>query len=161
MAAPLPQPPAVGGVAASAVLAEIAFVHIVMAMAADALVVNIVILPCQVALLARDRHVQSHEREAREVVVERDVCAPALRCVALVAASAERAEVHIACLVAADTVRAELLGGDRRGVTDVTADLGVLADQRPLRIARVIEGRGLPGLVAVAFVALLTEATGV
>ena len=68
--------------------------------------------------------------------------------------------MHIARPMAADAFRAELLGRGGCSVTDVTADLGVLAEERPLGIACVIEGRGLPGLVAVALVTLLTEATG-
>ena len=146
--------------AAAAVLAEVALVHVILAVAVDALLADVAIFACQVALLARYGHMQPDEREAREVVVEADVRAPTLRGVALVAAGAEGAEVHIARAVTGDAFGAELLGRDRRGVADVTADLGVLADERPLRVAGVIEGRGLPGLVAVAFVALLTEATG-
>ena len=99
-----------------------------------------------------DFRVQPDEREAREVVVEGDMRAPALRRVALVAASAERPQVHIARAMAADALRAELLGRGGCGVTDVAAHLGVLADQRPLGIACVIEGRGFPGLVAVTLV---------
>src|ERR1700751_4896782 len=146
---------------AGTLLAEVALVHVVFLVTIDAFLADVAIFARQVTLLARDRHVQSHEREAREVVIEAHVRTPALRRVALVAAGAERAEVHIARLVAADAFRAELLRGDRRGVTDMAADLGVLADQRPFRVARVIEVGRLPGLVAVALVALLAEAPGV
>src|SRR5215469_1325759 len=54
----LPQAPAVRGVAAPTVLAEIAFVHIVLAVAVDAFLADVAIFTGQVALLARDGHVQ-------------------------------------------------------------------------------------------------------
>ena len=85
----LPQAPAVRGVAAPAVLAEIAFVHIVLAVAVDALLADLAIRACQVALFARHGDVQPDQREAGEVVVEGDVRALALGRVALIAAGTE------------------------------------------------------------------------
>ena len=85
----LPQAPAVRGVAAPTILAEIAFVNIVLAVAVDALLADLAIRACHVALFARHGDVQPDQREARQVVVEGDVRAPALGRVALIAAGAE------------------------------------------------------------------------
>src|SRR3989440_4349710 len=73
----LPHFPAVRRVAASAVLAQIPLVHVVLAMAVDTLLADVAVLAGQMALLARNRHVQAPQRKAREGVIEAHTGAPA------------------------------------------------------------------------------------
>src|SRR5438552_2274526 len=91
----LPQVPAVLRMAALAVLAEIALVHVILLVAVDAFVADLAILAGEVTLLTRHRHVQTDQREFRQVVIEAHARAPALRRVALIALLAEAAGVHI------------------------------------------------------------------
>src|ERR1700751_501128 len=109
----LPQPPAVRGVTAGTLLAEVALVHIVLLVAVDTLLADLAVLARQMTLLAGHRDVQPDQREAREVVVESQMRTPALGRVALITAAAEGTQVHIARLVAAAAVAAELLRGNR------------------------------------------------
>src|SRR2546430_6797482 len=79
----LPHFPAVRGVAASAVLAQIALVHVVLAMAVDTLLADVAVLAGQMAPPARNRDAQTHPREAREGGCEAPARAPARRRVGL------------------------------------------------------------------------------
>src|SRR5438045_367933 len=74
------------------------------------------------------------------------------------AVRAELAEVDVAGAMAAHTVFRQRLVRHGRGVTGMTVDLLMAADQLPFAVARVIEGRWLPLLVAVALAAFLTQA---
>src|SRR6266513_2086417 len=157
----LPHFPAVRGVAASAVLAQIALMHVVLAMAVDTLLADVAVLAGQMALLARNRDVQTHQRKAREVVIEAHAGAPASRRVALIAFLAELAGVHVVRPVAADAFGGQLLRRHARGMAGMTRDLLVTADEGPLGVARMVKARGLPLLVAMTGAAVLAEAAGV
>src|SRR5205823_5803873 len=153
----LPQLPAVLRVAAVAVLAEVALVHIILLVAVDALVADLAILAGEVTLLARHRHVQTDQREFRQVVIEAHARAPALRRVALIALLAEAAGVHIVRPMAAHALGRQLLRHHVRRVAGVAGDLLVLPGEGPRGVARVVEARRLPFLAAVADAAVLAE----
>src|SRR5205823_540118 len=157
----LPHLPAVRRVASSAVLAQIPLVHVVLAMAVDTLLADVAVLAGQMTLLARNRDVQADQRKAREVVIEAHAGAPARRRVALIAFLAELAGVHVVGPVAAHAFGGQLLRRHARGMAGMTPDLLVTADEGPLGVARMVEARGLPLLVAVAGAAVLAEAGGV
>ena len=98
----------------------------------------------------------------RQVMIEADAGAPALRGVALIAFLAELARRARRCeRWQPKQSLPQLLRGHGRGVAGVTVDLLVPPDERPLGVARVVEGRRLPLLVAVAVAAVLAEAPGV
>src|SRR5947207_2426248 len=151
----LPQLPAVLRVAAVAVLAEVALVHIILLVAVDALVADLAILAGEVTLLARHCHVQTDQREFRQVVIEAHARAPALRRVALIALLAEAAGVHIVRPMAAHALGRQLLRHHVRRVAGVAGDLLVLPGEGPRGVARVVEARRLPFLAAVADAAVL------
>src|SRR2546430_7607698 len=117
----LPHFPAVRGVASSAVLAQIALVHVVLAMAVDTLLADVAVLARQMTLLAWNRDVQAHQRKAREVVIEAHAGAPARRRVALIAFLAELAGVHAGRPVAALGFGGPLSRRHARGMAGVTA----------------------------------------
>src|SRR2546429_9395569 len=135
--------------------------HVVLAMAVDTLLADVAVLAGQMALLAWNRDVQAHQRKAREVVIEAHAGAPARRRVALIAFLAELAGVHVVGPVAAHAFGGQLLRRHARGMAGMTPDLLVTADEGPLGVARMVEARGLPLLVAVAGAAVLAEAGGV
>src|SRR5437879_2752540 len=87
-----------------ALLPQSPFVVIVFLVTVDTFVAHVCVLPRDVALLARHRDVQAHEREFRQVVVEAHGGAPALGRMTLSALRAELAEVHVAGAMAAPTV---------------------------------------------------------
>src|SRR5207302_5594448 len=157
----LPHFPAVRGVASSAVLAQIALVHVVLAMAVDTLLADVAVLARQMTLLAWNRDVQAHQRKAREVVIEAHAGAPARRRVALIAFLAELTGVHVVRPVAAHAFGGQLLRRHARGMAGMTRDLLVTADEGPLGVARMVKARGLPLLVAMTGAAVLAEAAGV
>src|ERR1700730_19227719 len=133
----LPHFPAVRGVASSAVLAEVALVHVVLLVTVDALVADVAVLARQMALLAWNRDVQADQRKLREVVIETHTGAPALRRVAVIAFLAEMAGVHVVRPVAAQALGGQLLRGHTRGMAGMTGDLLVLAHEGPLGVARM------------------------
>lgn len=157
----LPDTPPVCGMAATALISHAAMMEVVCTMAIDARAAGVLVCAGDMALFAGHRDVQTDEGKAREVVVESRVCAPPRRRVALSAIDSELAGVHVPRAVAADAVRAQLLGGDHRRVTCVTGHLLVPAFERPMGVASVIERSGQPFLAAVAGIAFLTETTGV
>src|SRR5882762_7385799 len=134
-----PNAPAVRRVTPGAFLPQSPFVDIVLLVTLDAFVAHVFVLARDVALLARHRDMQAHEREFRQVVVEAHPGAPALGRMTLSAVRAELAEVHIAGAMAGDAVFRQLLGCHDRGVTGMTVDLLMAPDQLPVPVARVIE----------------------
>jgi hypothetical protein len=105
-------------------------------------------------LRARHGDVQAHQREAAEVMIERNVHAPTLWLVALLATCAKFSAVDVLCTMTLVASRADFLLTDDRGMTGMAVDLDVLAGQRKLGIAIVIEFIGLPGARIVALAAL-------
>ena len=157
----LPDTPAVRRMAARAVVTEAALVEVIGAMAVDATFARVLVSARDVALFAWHRHMQAHEREAREVVIEVRFGAPSRWRVALRAVDSEFPGMHVRCAVAADATRLELLRGDVRRMTRVTGDLLVPSFERPAAVARMIEYGGQPLLIAMARLALGAKAAGV
>src|SRR3984893_7095990 len=157
----LPHLPAVRRVASSAVLAQVALVHVVLLVTVDTLVADVAVLAGQMTLLAWKRDVQADQRKLREVVIEAHARAPALRRVAVIAFLAEMAGVHVVRPVAAQALSGQLLRGHTRGMAGMTGDLLVLAHEGPLGVARMVKARGLPLLATVAGAAVLAEPQGV
>src|SRR2546429_403108 len=152
----LPHFPAVRGVASSAVLAQIALVHVVLAMAVDTLLADVAVLARQMTLLAWNRDVQAHQRKAREVVIEAHAGAPARRRVALIAFLAELAGVRVLRLVTAGALARQLVLEIARAVAVVAGDAVVHALERETGLLLVIELRVLPGAGDVTLGALDT-----
>src|SRR2546429_3746363 len=113
--------------------------HVVLAMAVDTLLADVAVLAGQMTLLARNRDVQTHQRKAREVVIEAHAGAPASRRVALIAFLAELAGVHVVRPVAADAFGGQLLRRHARGMAGMTRDLLVTAHERPPGVARMVQ----------------------
>src|SRR3977135_3933347 len=112
------------------------------------------------ALLTRNRHVQAEKRKFRQVVVEIRYRLPTLRNVALLTPDSEPGPVHIACPMTTAAVRRKFLVTERSRVTGVAVQLGVLSNELPVSIARVIECGWLPLLVAVTVGAVGSKAPG-
>lgn len=153
-----PDTPAVRRMAARAVLAETAFVHVVRAMAGVTIPPGVLVGARDVALLARHGNMQSDEWKVRQVVIEACAGAPAFRCMALSAVVAQLAGVHVAGAMAAHAARFQVLGGNYGRMAGVAVHLLVPPLQRPLRVARVVERRRLPFFIAMARAAFVAKA---
>ena len=130
-------------------------------MTGEAIRADVFVRSRDMALLARNGDMQPYEWEVREVMVEaRSAAAPPFGRMALRTVGAELAGMHVACPVARDAGRLQVLSRNRRRVAGVALHLLVPALQRPLRVLRVIEAGGLPALVVVAVVAALAQAAG-
>ena len=105
-------------------------------------------------ILAGDRCVKANEGKPREVVIERDLVAPAGFVVALVAARSELAFVRIILLVAADARGCQLVAVEIAFVARVALDLGVAAEKREFCRLGMIEVHRLPGLRGMTGLAL-------
>src|SRR5215510_10984933 len=106
-----PDAPAVRRMAARTVLAEATFVHVVGRVTGVALVTDVLVGACHVALLAWHGDVHTHQREVAEVVIEQHVDAPALDTVTARAVGAELRAVYIAGAMTADAVSRQPLRG--------------------------------------------------
>src|SRR5512145_2301960 len=133
--------------AACAVLAEAALVHVIGLMAGEAFLADVLVSSSQVALLARHGNVQADQRKVAQVVIESDVGAPALERVTLRAVGAELAGMNVARSMARVAFAGELLRGCRCRMTRVTGNFRMAALERVFGIPRVIEGRRGPLLV--------------
>ena len=153
----LPDTPAIRRVASRAFHAEASLVDVFGAVAVDAGTGRAFVCTSDVTLLARHRYMQAHQREVREIVVKVSVAAPARRRVALSAVHAELPGVHVAGTMAGDAARLEVLACHDAGMAGVAVDLFVPSFERPLGVARVIEGGRKPLLVAMARAALFAE----
>lgn len=147
--------------AAGALVTEAAVVSVVRAVTVDAGLRGTLVCARDMALLARDRYVQADQGKICEVVVERDVQAPAGWRVALGAIAAELPRVNVARPVAGGAIASEVLSCENACVTRVAVHLLVASFERPLGVSRVIEGGRQPLLLAVAVLAGASEAAGV
>src|ERR1700730_10390231 len=111
-------------------------------------------------LLTRNSHVQAEKWKFRQVVVEVCYRFPTLRNVALLTPDSEPGPVHIARPMTTAAVRRKFLTTERSRVTGVAVQLGVLSNELPVSVARVIECGRLPLLVAVTLGAVASEAPG-
>ncbi len=132
--------------------------------------VLIVVAPCAgscgvfepgglVAFLARDDGVPSEQREARRIMIESDLLAPAGFFVTILTLRPELALMGIIFAVTRDTRRRQLILIQMSGVTRIAKHLDVLAAQRELRLPIVIELDVRPFRWAMAGVAFLTIAS--
>lgn len=155
-----PDLPAVGRVAAVALLAERTFMHILARMASDAGGRRSTERLSCMALSAADQTMQPDQRIRRQIVIERDLGMPGVLAMAFCAAAGDLAGMRVFAAMAPLTVLGQLLGclGD---VTGVAVELRVRALQRELVPRRVIVVHRVPLVVIVAVLALRTEAHGV
>jgi hypothetical protein len=156
-----PETPTVGRMAPGTLRPQVAVMDVVPLMAVVAAPDDIPILLRLVALLARNRYVQTHQRETREVMIEGDGPLPTSGGMTLIALQTELAGMHIARAMAAGAVRWQLLRRYRCGMTGVAGDLRVPAGELPVPVVCVIEARGLPLVISVAPAALGAQASGV
>lgn len=147
-----PQLPAVWCMTCIALLAQRAFVLVVLAMAAVAGHWGIAIHGGHMACLARRRCVQADERETGDVMLEQHVLGPALFVMAPLAGCAEFAAVGIVILMtgAASAFQRHLMY--RTFVTTIAVEFFVRALQRIAAGSQMIEFRLLPifGVMTVA-----------
>src|SRR5207253_1901765 len=136
----LPQLPAVLRMAALAVLAEIALVHVILLVAVDAFVGDLLVLPGE------------GPRGVARVVEARRL--PFLAAVADAAVLAEATGVRVLRLMAAEAVARQLVLQIPRAVAVVAGDAVVHPLERETGLLEVIELRGLPALGDVALGAL-------
>ena len=105
------------------------------------------------ALLARDNRVLPKQGEAGEIVIERDLQAPGILIMTLLAVGTELAFVSVILFVARDAGHRELIAVEIAGVAAIAADARMLAAQRELGLPRMIEPDRFPFLGLVAGVA--------
>jgi hypothetical protein len=134
--------------------------HVVALVAVVAIVAHIAVLQGRMTLLAGHGDVQANQREAREIVIERDGCLPALRRMTLLALCAELACMHVTRTVAARAFRWQLLSSHYGGVTGMAFHLLVAAGELPMPVACMIECRGFPLVIAVTLLASGSEPAG-
>lgn len=146
----LPGLPTVGVVARRAVLAEPVLVDIVLAMTGRALQRRIFVGRVGMTVLAGGRGMRAEQREARQVMLEFHLLAPAAFVVAGLAIAPFLAVMDIVGLVAGNTGGLDLLRTHRSGVAGLTGRLDVQAAQRVIGVAVVIEGGLRPFAAAVA-----------
>ena len=144
-----------------ALLAQAALVNVIVRMALDALQWGLIEGQCGVALRAADDTMQPEQWESGQVVVEHDVGGPGVLSMAGFAAALELAAMRVLAAMASSAVLWEFLLRNHRGMTRVAVEPGVHPDERKVRLFRVIVGHGLPFLVIVTVIALLTETPGV
>src|SRR5713226_6441007 len=94
-------------------------------------------------------------------MIEYDIGAPRNLAMTGFAAALDLTAVRVFAAMAARTVLGKLLCIHRRGVADVTVDLGVRARQCELGLRGVVVSHRLPSVIVMAIVALDTEAEGV
>lgn len=104
-----PEGPAIRVVTQVAVGAQTAFVNVFGFMAVDTLQKRVFVFRRQVALFARDRRMQSDEREARKVMVEEDFGAPTRFVMTVFTSLPLLTFVNIVLLMASETRRSQLL----------------------------------------------------
>lgn len=150
----VPQAPAACVMAAFALRAQPAFVHVILFMARQTFGFGVLVLRRDVALPALHHQVSAQQGKAGAAMIERGSF-PVLRAVALLALLAQGAFVHIAFLMTGKT-------GDRRVlvfpvfVAIVALHFAVLAQQAKLRLA-MIEPVFLPVARIMAVAALLAQ----
>jgi hypothetical protein len=142
----LPHAPAVRGVALLAFLSEASLVNIRRFVAFEASGVRYPERSPRMALLARNRHVQTKKREFRQIVIEVDHRLPALGMMAIVARGTQPRAVNVARPVTADAILRQLPRTESGRVTGMAIQLRVLSDELPISIARMVE-RGRPPLL--------------
>jgi hypothetical protein len=140
----VPQLPTVGGMARLALVAEASFVGIVLLVAGDTGGARDLERSVGVTLFARDSDVLAQQRKLCQVMVEISDRFPTLRQMAVIALLAEPRAMDIARLVTTHAVGCELARSNGRGMAGVTIQLGMLAGEFPVAVARVIERHRLP-----------------
>ncbi len=111
-----PQRPAVRRMAAFALVAQAALVHVIVCVAGDAGGGRGAEGQRGMALRTADDAVQTQQREAGHIVIEYHIGSPAVLPVTVTAAALELGAVRILAAMAVGAVLAELLGRDGRGM---------------------------------------------
>lgn len=156
----LPVRPTIWIVTSSAPVAERTLVVVVDLVTSDALRRCTAVATVRMALFAAHGSVQSHQREAGEVVVEAHLVAPARLTVASGAISPHAAGMDVVCLVAAEAFLGQFLGLGTGRVASMAAQLFVFAVQRVLVLGEMVVFHWLPTIRLVAGCAVVTEAAG-
>ena len=156
-----PDRPSIGRVAALALLAEAAMMHVLVSVTADAGRRRIPEGQRRVTLRAAHDPVQPEQWITRQIVIEKDVAAPALLAVAAVTAPLEPAAVRIFRAMTVVTSLAQFLLRNDRCVASVAGDPGVGSLQREVMTLQVIVIDRVPMLVVVAIPALAAIAARV
>ena len=155
----LPERPAIGVMAAGALLAEPAFVNVLGTMTCEAFDRRIAIGTRRMAFLAGNAGVQPDERKSRKVVVEPDVVPPPGLLVARLAVAPHRAGVGVVGRMAAMAVLGHRLLLYDAGMAAVAGQFLVGTAQLEPGARRVIIGRDSPFLLAVTIGAGTTKAS--
>ncbi len=156
----VPQLPAVGCVAGSAVLAQTSLVNIILCMTIDALLGGLLEPLRRVTLTASDNHMESEQREAREVVIESYIVPPGLP-VTLLALRAQCSAVRLVGPMAASAFGAELLILRDARMTSVAIEVRVRPLEREVKSCRVIEARHPPAIISVTVRTIRPKPSGV
>lgn len=155
-----PDRPAIGRMADLALGSQTGVVHILCRMTAVAVGRCSSKRLCAMALRAADDCVQAQQRKLSQIVIEADAAAPALLAVTALATGRQLAAVRILRVMAGGAVGAQLLRGERRGVTDVTFQFGVRTEQLEFALGGVVEVDRMPLVVAMALAAVAAKAPG-
>jgi hypothetical protein len=105
------------------------------------------------AFLARNDRMFPKQRKTCEVVIERDLLAPRILVMALLAVGPELAFVSVILLVARNTGGCELIAVEIASMAAIAANARMPAAQRELGLPRMIEPDRFPFLGLVAGVA--------
>ena len=154
----VPDVPTVGGMTSRAGRTEAALVLILQPVTAQAVALGFLVSTSDVARFARNDRMEPKQRKVGEVVIEMHIGAPALLHVALVALRTELTAMHVPGEMAAVAICGKLLLLHHSCVAGMAIKLLVRAQERKVRIARVIEASGLPRLRCMTAFALRAEA---
>ena len=100
----LPDVPAVSIVTIGALLTQTALVNVVLFVTVVACLAGAFVAGRYMALHAWNRHVQSDQWETAQIVIERNIIAPTVGRMALIAVLAELARMHVLCAVTAAAI---------------------------------------------------------
>lgn len=146
--------------AGCAVITQAAFVYVLTLVAVHTALRGALEAHRGMALSAARQHMLAQQRVAGEIVIETNAASPGLVAMTLVASSAQLAAVRVLRPMAGGTGVAELLFTHLGRVTDVTAQLGVRAEQGEVGTLHVVVFHRLPMRFAVATLAIGSEARG-
>ncbi len=149
--------PAIGVVAAAAILTQVSTVIVIGGVTVDALVRGVPVGACEMTLTAGDTAVKTQQRKAREIVVEAYVAEERLPMAALAALS-EVTGVNVVGPVTVGAIHRHR-GRESIGVTDDALHVLVRTVQREVGVACVIEVDATPAALVVTLLAIVAELT--
>ena len=156
----LPVRPSIGIMTSSAPVAECPLVVVVRLVARDALGWRTAVTAVSMALFAAHGSMQTHQREAGEIVIEADLVAPARLAMTSGAIPPHATGVYVIGLMAAEALFGKLLRLGAGRVASVASQLLVFAVQRVLVLGEMVVFHRLPAIRLVAGGAVVTKAAG-